>query len=176
MNKIDTNDDEFKLLKEIFQDKLDDIDLKIYRLLRCNGRLTDTELAEKLGVSITTARRRRRELQEKGYLQIMGLLYFGPIKIAYADVVVKLNISTSMEEIKSFIKECLESPYIYEVTEYMGNFILLRFYERDLEKLNEKIHEFLQNKEAVSDYSIMVATVTPKAWNKVLVTNGEKSC
>ncbi|OYT59720.1 transcriptional regulator [Euryarchaeota archaeon ex4484_178] len=169
MNALDTNDEEFKLFKEIFEGKLDDIDMQIYRLLRNNGRLTDTELAEKLGVSITTARRRRRELQEKGYLQIMGLLYFGPIKIAYADVIVKLNINAKMDEVESFIQDCLQSPYIYEVTEYMGNYILLRFYEKDLEKLNSKIHEFLQNRYAVSDYNIMVATITPKAWNKILV-------
>ncbi len=174
MNALATDDEEFRLLKEMFEGKLDDIDIKIYRLLRNNGRLTDTELAEKLGVSITTARRRRRELQEKGYLQIMGLLYFTPIKIAYADVLVELNINAPMKEIQSFIEDCLESPYIYEVTEYMGNFILLRFYEKDLVMLNSKIHQFLQNRGAVEDYSIMVATKTPKAWNKVLMKEGEK--
>ncbi len=162
-----TMDMEFKFLKEIFEDKLDDLDLKIYQLLRENGRLSDTELAEKLGVSITTARRRRMELQKKGYLHVLGLLYFGPINVAYADVVVKINNQVPVSEVIEFIKECGETPYIYEVTEYMGNKLFLRFYEKDLEKLNYRIHRFLHQRRVIEDYTIEVATWSPKAWNRL---------
>jgi len=157
-----------QFLKNIFRDKLDDLDIKIYELLRDNGRLSDTELAEKLGISITTARRRRMELQKRGYLQVLGLLYFGPINIAYADVVVKINLQVPVQSVIDFIKECTETPCIYEVTEYMGNYLLLRFYESDLEKLNYRIHRFLHERDVVEDYSIHIATWTPKAWNKTL--------
>ena len=157
-----------KALKEIVKGKLDEIDIKIYKLLRDDGRLSDTELAEKLGVSVTTARRRRIELQKKGYLQIVGLLYFGPAEIAYADVIVKVNLQVSVEDVIKFIKECANTPYIYEITEYMGNYILLRFYENDLERLNYRIHRFLHQRTVVEDYKIYIATWTPKAWNKTL--------
>ena len=170
MDELEIQDEEYELLKKIFEGKLEDIDIKIYRLLRNNGRLTDTELAEKLGVSVTTARRRRLELQEKNYLQIIGLLYFGSIKIAYAVVIIELNTSAKIEEIQNFIEKCLKSPYIFEVTEYMGNYVLLRFYEKDLEKLNSMIRKFLQNEPAIIKYDIKVATTTPKAWNKILLT------
>lgn len=157
-----------KFLKEIVKGRLDEMDIKIYKLLRENGRLSDTELAQKLGVSITTARRRRMELQKKGYLQVLGLLYFGPVDIAYADVIVKINLQVPVEDVIQFIKECANTPYIYEITEYMGNYILLRFYDRDLERLNYRIHRFLHQREVVEDYKIHIATWTPKAWNKTL--------
>ena len=161
-------DDIEEFLKGIVKDKLDEMDIKIYRLLRDNGRLSDTELAQKLGVSITTARRRRMELQKKGYLQVIGLLYFSPMDIAYGDVIVKINLQAPVEDVIQFIKECTNAPYIYEVTEYMGNYIFLGFYERDLERLNYRIHRFLHQRKVVEDYEIHIATWTPKAWNKPL--------
>ena len=48
--------------------RLDRIDLKILRLLQNNGRLTNAELAETVGVSAATCHRRTQRLFDEGYI------------------------------------------------------------------------------------------------------------
>src|SRR5437764_1664371 len=47
---------------------LDRIDLKMLRLLQNNGRLSNAELAEMVGVSAATCHRRTQRLFEEGYV------------------------------------------------------------------------------------------------------------
>ncbi|USS40034.1 Lrp/AsnC family transcriptional regulator [Thermococcus aggregans] len=111
-------DNEILVLRKIFKGKLDDLDIKIYQLLREDGRMSDTKIAEELGVSVTTVRRRRLRLQEEGILQIVGLLLLRAANVAYADVLVKLNRQAKRDDINSFIYEAIANPRIYEITEY----------------------------------------------------------
>ncbi len=116
-----SENDESIILKSVFNGKLDDIDIKIYQALRENGRMSDTEIAKRIGVSITTVRRRRLRLQEEGYLQIIGLLLLRAANVAYADVLVKLNQQAKIEEeINEFINDAINNPRVYEVTQYIG--------------------------------------------------------
>ena len=48
--------------------RLDRIDLKILRLLQNNGRLTNAELAETVGVSAATCHRRTQRLFDEGFI------------------------------------------------------------------------------------------------------------
>src|SRR5947199_6061625 len=48
--------------------RLDRIDLKILRLLQNNGRLSNAELAEMVGVSAATCHRRTQRLFDEGYV------------------------------------------------------------------------------------------------------------
>ncbi|WP_457753422.1 Lrp/AsnC family transcriptional regulator [Thermococcus sp.] len=119
--KMISENDESIILKSVFNGKLDDIDIKIYQALRENGRMSDTEIAKRIGVSITTVRRRRLRLQEEGYLQIIGLLLLRAANVAYADVLVKLNQQAKIEEeINEFINDAINNPRVYEVTQYIG--------------------------------------------------------
>ncbi|CAD7769591.1 putative HTH-type transcriptional regulator [Candidatus Methanoperedenaceae archaeon GB50] len=63
---------------------LDEVDRKIIILLQENGRITDVELAKKIGVSHDTAKRRRRRLEDEGYLKIQALI--NPRKFGYTSV------------------------------------------------------------------------------------------
>ncbi len=63
---------------------LDEVDRKIITLLQENGRITDVELAKKIGVSHDTAKRRRRRLEDEGYLKIQALI--NPRKFGYTSV------------------------------------------------------------------------------------------
>jgi len=49
--------------------KLDHIDLKILESLQENGRITNVELAEKVGITAPPCLRRVRALEEEGYIQ-----------------------------------------------------------------------------------------------------------
>lgn len=163
---IGENNDEILVLKKIFKNKLDDLDIKIYQILREDGRASDTKIAEKLGISITTARRRRLRLQEEGILQIVGLLLLQAANVAYADVLVKLNRQARIEDINTFISEAIANPRIYEVTEYIGGDydFLLRFFESNLESLKYHIDKFLRDKPIVDNYKVYPAIGSPKAW------------
>jgi len=163
-------DDECVILKSVFNGKLDDIDIKIYQALRENGRMSDTEIAKRIGVSITTIRRRRLRLQKEGYLQVIGLLNLRAANVAYADVLVKLNQQAKIEEINEFINEAINNPRIYEVTQYIGgnHDVLLRFFEANLERLRYHIDKFLRNKGIIESYEVYLAIGSPKAWYKSL--------
>jgi len=63
---------------------LDEVDRKIIILLQENGRITDVELAKRIGVSHDTAKRRRRRLEDEGYLKIQALI--NPRKFGYTSV------------------------------------------------------------------------------------------
>ncbi len=49
--------------------KLDQVDLKILRLLQDNGRITNVSLAEKVGITAPPCLRRVRALEEAGFLK-----------------------------------------------------------------------------------------------------------
>lgn len=49
--------------------KLDHIDLKILKSLQKNGRITNVELAENVGITAPPCLRRVRALEEEGYIQ-----------------------------------------------------------------------------------------------------------
>ena len=173
MQRAINEEEELEFLKSIVGEDMDETDVKIYQILRDDGRTTDTELAEKLDLSITTARRRRSKLEEKGYIFIMALLFFHSTSIAYADTIVSINPNTSIEKLNSFIEESINNIRIYEVTKYVGKqALLLRFYEKDMESVNQHVNNFLLGREIVSDFEIFPSIGSPKAWNRI--TNYEE--
>lgn len=165
-------EEEFEFLKSVFHDGWDDMDLKIYQILRKKGRLTDTELAEELGTSITTARRRRTKLQDEGYLMVVAQLNLQETEMVYTDVLVEINNDSSHEELEEFIDDAIHNVRIYEVTQYHDKQqLLIRFYEENLKKMNDHINEFLMDRKEIKDYKLLPAARTPKAWNRILQSN-----
>ncbi|MGA0532564.1 Lrp/AsnC family transcriptional regulator [Hansschlegelia sp. KR7-227] len=55
-------------MKDSFTSALDRIDLKILRALHADGRLTNADLATRVGVSAATCHRRTQRLFEKGHI------------------------------------------------------------------------------------------------------------
>lgn len=162
-------EEEFELLESILGDSWDEMDIRIYQILRDRGRMTDTELAEELGTSITTARRRRTKLQEKGHLLVIALLVLQEADLVYTDVLIKISPQGSLKELNDLIEEAIEDIRIYEVTQYVDKkAVLLRFFEQDMQDINKHIHKFLLARDIVEDYEILPAAKTPKAWNRVL--------
>lgn len=160
--------EEIELLKKIFKRKLDETDIRIYMLLRENGKMSDSEIARKLGISVTTVRRRRKRLQDEGILQIIALLLLKAANASYADVLVKFKQGIKIEEVNEFISDAIKNPRIYEVTLYIGGKydVLLRFFEGNLESLNYHIEKFLRSSQVVERYEVNTAVGSPKAWYK----------
>ncbi len=70
---------------------IDQLDRKILRLLKDDGRRPNAEIARAVGVSVPTVRRRLERLQESGVLRIIGLL--NPVATGFpVDVFLALTI------------------------------------------------------------------------------------
>jgi len=102
---------------------LDRVDKKILRLLQGNGRMSMTELSEKVGLSITPCTERVRRLEREGVIEgyyarlnprLMGasLLVFVEIKLA----------AKSGEIFEAFRREVLKLPHVLDCHLVSGDF------------------------------------------------------
>jgi hypothetical protein len=90
---------------------LDEIDLKILAEIQADGRITNVELAKRVGISPPPCLRRVRTLEEEGYIQgYRGLL--DPRKLGF-DVTVFASVHLSSQadaDLRAF-EECAPSPW-----------------------------------------------------------------
>ncbi len=63
---------------------MDSTDKQIIELLQHDGRMDDVEIARKTGISHDTAKRRRKKLEEAGYIKIQANI--NPRKLGYTNV------------------------------------------------------------------------------------------
>ncbi|MBO8174155.1 MAG: Lrp/AsnC family transcriptional regulator [Thermococcus sp.] len=159
--------EEIEFWKQMSKGELSDIDVMIYLALRENGRIPDTELARMLGVSVPTARRHRIALQEKGYLQVMGMLIFEEFGLASADVILKFREEAEKEEIEAFIQEAIENPKVFEIDEYIGEYdIVIKFFDKDFKELKKTIENFITGRKIIQKSLILPAVSSPKLFTK----------
>lgn len=160
-----TNDE----VQSILTEALDETDYQIYRVLNENGRISDTELGERVGLSRTAVRRRREKLQSEGVLDILAVLILQEADLAYADVRIKLSPNPTIEEVEAFINDLLYEEIIYEIDEYIGDYdLLIRCWHSSLRDLKRYIAGKFQNHDVVESYRTDPIIKTMKAWHKVL--------
>lgn len=102
---------------------MDRVDLKILRQLQKNGRLSNAELAETVGVSPATCHRRTQDLFERGYLQGVRALV-APDKVDRGTLVmvgVVLDRSTP-ESFGAFEKAVAELKFVLDCHLVAGDF------------------------------------------------------
>lgn len=158
-------------VKRILKEHLDETDYRIYKELNRAGRISDTELGERVGLSRTAARRRRRKLQEEGLIDVIGVLVLQEADLAYADVFVTLAPNVGTEELDKFIDDMQGEELIYEIEEYMGKYdLLLRVWHSSLTDVKSYLWSQLQEREAVEQYETVPVTRTHKAWHKTIST------
>jgi DNA-binding Lrp family transcriptional regulator len=94
---------------------LDEIDLKILREVQADGRITNVELAKRVGISPPPCLRRVRTLEEEGYIQgYRGLL--DPRKLGF-DVTVFASVHLSSQadaDLKAFEEFVRAEPLVRE--------------------------------------------------------------
>ena len=134
--------------------------------------MSDTEIGERVGLSRTAARRRRKKLQDEGLVDIIGVLVMQEAELAYADVFVTLDSSVGVGELDAFVEEVKDEELIYEIEEYMGKYdLLLRVWHASLSDVKTYLRSMLQDHEAVESYETIPVTKTHKAWHKTF-SNG----
>ncbi|ADQ65964.1 transcriptional regulator [Halogeometricum borinquense DSM 11551] len=156
-------------VKRILTEYLDETDYRIYKELNRDGRISDTELGERVGLSRTAARRRREKLQSEGLVDVLGVLVLQEAELAYADAFVTLNSDISQDDFDDFLSKIEGEELIYEIDEYMGKYdLLLRVWHASLSDIKSYLRAQLQTHDAVERYETVPVTKTHKAWHKIL--------
>ncbi|GAB3699155.1 Lrp/AsnC family transcriptional regulator [Spirosoma flavus] len=92
---------------------LDDLDFAILACLQKDGRMSFTEIAERLNVSVGTARTRLNRLIEDGVISIIGRV--DPDKVgfgAYAHIAVYIRPATLKEHVAATISQLPEVSFL----------------------------------------------------------------
>lgn len=150
---------------DLVSDHLDKIDYKIYRILNEDGRISDTDLGERVGLSRTAVRRRRRKLQEENMLKIIGVLVLQEAELSYVDARVTISSDATRDTIDEYINFLIDQELVYEVDEYLGQSdILIRVWHRSLQDVKTYVTQITQ-RDIVEDVEITPITKTHKAWH-----------
>lgn len=152
---------------ELLEDRMDHKDYLIFRELNEDGRLSDTELAERVGLSRTAARRRRKKLEEEGILEIFALLVFKQADYTYAEVHISYSTDASRDQIDAFIQEFLDDGLVYEVAECLGEYdLMIRVWQSSLDAINAHVRDYLQDNEVVDSYTVVPITNSYKMFHR----------
>ena len=122
-------------------DRLDRIDLKMLRLLQNNGRLSNAELADQVGVSAATCHRRTQRLFEEGFVKQVRAMV-APRKVGKGALVmvgVVLDRSTA-DSFAAFEQAVARLKFVLDCHLVAGDFdYFLKIRVGDMEDFN-RIH------------------------------------
>ncbi|WP_245998446.1 Lrp/AsnC family transcriptional regulator [Halalkalicoccus subterraneus] len=156
---------------DLVSNHLDETDYKIYRILNEDGRISDTELGERVNLSRTAVRRRRKKLQEENMIKIIGVLVLQEAELSYADVRVTVSSDATRDAVDEFISFLIEQELVYEVDEYLGQSdILVRVWHGSLQEVKTYVTHLMQH-DIVKDFEVTPVTKTHKAWHSEIKDN-----
>ena len=132
---------------------LDKIDLNILRELQADGRIKNTELASRVGLSATPCAERVRNLEKLGYIQGYNAR-LNP-KLLDLELLVFVEITllrTSPDVFEEFRSAVLDLPQVLECHLVSGNFdYLLKARVADMAAYRQLLGETLLTLPGVSD-------------------------
>lgn len=138
--------------------ELDSIDLKILRELQVDGRMTNVELAERVGISAPPCLRRVRKLEESGIIEGYHAMLNGP-KLGFdlvAFCVVGLK-HQSEANLKSFAAATEQWPMVRQAWMVSGDSdFLLHCVSENLTKFQDFVIEVLTANEHVDTVRTML--------------------
>ncbi|ELZ63688.1 MULTISPECIES: Lrp/AsnC family transcriptional regulator [Haloferax] len=153
----------------VLENYLDEHDYEIFRALNENGRISDTELAERVGLSRTAVRRRREKLQESDVLEILAVIVLQEADLADAQVLVSFNQHVSSDVRTEFITMLIDEGLVYNTSSCLGEYdLVFSAWHTDLNALKEYVWDLFDGEEIVDDYTIIPLLKTWKAWDKEL--------
>ncbi len=160
---------ESSLQKKALREYLDEEDYQIFRALNEDGRMSDTELAERVGLSRTAVRRRRENLINEGLLEILAVIVLQEGSFAYGEVMVEFEPSVTADEWPEVIETFLDAELVYSVDVTMGEYdLILHVWHESFHELKTYVWELFDAASVVRDYEFFPVAKTYKAWDKVL--------
>ena len=117
--------------------KIDQTDCKIIELLQKDGRMPNTLIAKKLGISEATVRSRLNRLTKEEYIQIVAVS--NPLKLGF-EVVGMLKIDVDIKKIDTVSKELSKIDQIWYIVHATGSaYIYAEFNAKSIDDLNDVI-------------------------------------
>jgi len=118
---------------------LDQVDCQMIELLQKDGRISNTDIAKKIGISEATVRTRLNRLIEEEYIQIVAVS--NPIKLGFK-IVGNIRIHVEIKKMEKIIKELKQmKPLWFIVQTTGGTGIDTEFVVKSLDELNDLIFE-----------------------------------
>ena len=118
---------------------LDQLDCQMIELLQKDGRISNTEIAKKIGMSEATVRTRLNRLIQEEFIQIVAVS--NPIKLGFK-IVGNIRIHVEIKKMDMIITELKKlKPLWFVVQTTGGTGIDTEFVAKSLDELNELIFE-----------------------------------
>ena len=119
--------------------KLDHIDCGIIKLLQKDGRLSNTTIGKKLGISEATVRTRLNRLIKEEIIQVVAVS--NPIKLGF-QIVGNMRMHVDLKKINNVIRELKKLKAIWFIAQTTGGTdIYTEFVLKSLDELNVLIFE-----------------------------------
>ena len=118
---------------------LDQVDCQMIKLLQKDGRISNTEIAKKIGISEATVRTRLNRLISEEFIQIVAVS--DPMKLGF-DMVGNIRIHVEIKKMTKIIRELKKlKPLWFIVQTTGGTGIDTEFVVKSLDELNDLIFE-----------------------------------
>ena len=118
---------------------IDAMDCRMIELLQKDGRVANTEIAKRLGISEATVRTRLARLIEEGVVQIVAVS--NPLKLGF-EVVGTIRIHVELRKMDRIVRELKNIKSLWHIVQTTGGTgIDTEFVLKDLNELNELIFE-----------------------------------
>jgi Lrp/AsnC family transcriptional regulator for asnA, asnC and gidA len=121
---------------------VDEIDRGIIYYLQYDGRTPYTKIAEELGITETTVRRRVKQLIDDGIMQIVGVVV-EPQKLDWNELAL-INVQVQLDQIESVVAQIACFPEVTYLVQTAGEYdlffeVFCKDREHFLEFFNERL-------------------------------------
>jgi len=121
-------------------DKLDSLDFKIIRELNIDGRISITDLADKVQSSRPTVTKRLNRMKKLGFLDVVGGLHFVKLGFKMATVGLEVKTEESRKETIEILSKCPRVQAIFRSPK-KANLELVVWGEND-QTINSTVESF----------------------------------
>lgn len=132
--------------------ELDEIDAKILSLLHRDGRMTNTEVARRLGLAEATVRKRVARLLEHGVMQFQA--WVDPLKVGY-DIYAIIQIQVNPSQLEAAAEAIAKFPEIAFLGVCTGDFDI---FAAAVFRSNADLYDFLTKR--LTEVSGIIRTST----------------
>ena len=145
----------------MMDEELDDINIQILRLLQQDGRVSNTELAQRVGLAPPTVLRRVKLLEERGYIKgyvaLVDPLALGLTVTAF--IFVETAAGCNLSETETFLGQL---PGLQEIHHLIGEWcFLLKVRTTSPQTLEQLVYQQLRNHPHVRRTLTTLATSSP---------------